>query len=457
MKRKKRFRDYSLKTSFVIYTLTMFCAATLVCSVAISRLDELRRSNAASYWSQYEEYEIPAGGSYVSWADEKGFHYQIYDDRGELTDTVGADGVTARISLLYMKEPTEGEDGGAVSGVVEVEPVWSEEERAYDLLLGMASAAVFPVCYGGGAVLCAFLFYRKKLRTPIAVLRDASRKIARKELDFSIRWDRNDEMGRLCASFEQMRAALERGNRELWRQMEERKRLNAAFAHDLRTPLTVLKGHAAMLLQDLSSGGATREEMADEVRVMDAHIARMEAYVNAMNGLQRLEDIEIHPKPGSAEALAGGLRDCAQILCAGKRLEFHFGDIDEPLCVDREIVMQVFENLLSNAVRYAREEVRVLAETRDGFLILRVSDDGPGFKAVQKATEPFYRGEGRGGDGHLGLGLYICQILCKRHGGGVSVTNNPGGGCSVGAAFALGEGITGRAVFREGVLSNQTP
>lgn len=61
-------------------------------------------------------------------------------------------------------------------------------------------------------------------------------------------------MGALCASFEEMRRALWENNRVMWRQMEERKRLNAAFAHDLRTPLTVLRGYAGMLLHDLSEG-----------------------------------------------------------------------------------------------------------------------------------------------------------------------------------------------------------
>ena len=96
-------------------------------------------------------------------------------------------------------------------------------------------------------------------------------------------------MGALCASFEEMRRALWENNRVMWRQMEERKRLNAAFAHDLRTPLTVLRGYAGMLLHDLSEG-ADPAEMAQEVGVMDAQVRRLEDYAQAMSSLQRLED-----------------------------------------------------------------------------------------------------------------------------------------------------------------------
>lgn len=61
---------------------------------------------------------------------------------------------------------------------------------------------------------------------------------------FQKKVDKEDELGKLCASFEKMRQALQESNDEMWRQMEERNRLNAAFSHDLRTPLTVLKGQS---------------------------------------------------------------------------------------------------------------------------------------------------------------------------------------------------------------------
>ena len=71
--------------------------------------------------------------------------------------------------------------------------------------------------------------------------------ISNNNLDFSIKYDSKDELGELCSSFETMRFTLANNFSEMWRQMEERKQLNAAFAHDLRTPLTVLKGYNEIL------------------------------------------------------------------------------------------------------------------------------------------------------------------------------------------------------------------
>ena len=87
----------------------------------------------------------------------------------------------------------------------------------------------------------ALLFYKNKLKKPIDILNGASKKIANNNLDFKIQYDSKDEMGQLCSSFEKMRISLSENNSRMWRSMEERKRLNAAFAHDLRTPLTDIK------------------------------------------------------------------------------------------------------------------------------------------------------------------------------------------------------------------------
>ena len=226
-----------------------------------------------------------------------------------------------------------------------------------------------------------------------------------------------------------------RSNKELWRGVEERKRLNAAFSHDLRTPLTVLKGHASMLLCGLTEDGMSREEAAEEVRAMTGSIARLERYVEAMASLQRLEDVEVHREAVSFGELARGLRDSAQILCAGKALKFQ-AIPGRSVRVDGEIVAQVFENILVNGARYARSALEVRLWTEANRLMLRVRDDGPGFSPadLEKATEPFYRDKSTPDGGcPLGLGLNICKILCRRHGGDIRLEND--GGASVTATF----------------------
>lgn len=161
-------------------------------------------------------------------------------------------------------------------------------------------------------------------------------------------------MGRLCRSYNDMRASLEQNNRKMWRFVEERRRLNASFSHDLRTPLTVLRGYTDMLRKYIPVDRYPKEKLISTVNTMSDHINRLENYVSAMNTLYRLEDITVDPGPVEGEKLAATLRSTAEILCreADMRLQFN-ACLDGILQVDAEVVMQVFENMMSNAVRFA--------------------------------------------------------------------------------------------------------
>ena len=101
---------------------------------------------------------------------------------------------------------------------------------------------------------------------------------------------------------------------------------------------------------------------------------------------------------------------------------------DISICLDCSFVSQVNNNLISNAVRYAKSAIKITYTcSKEGFY-LTVSDDGCGFskEALCKATNPYFTGENH--REHFGLGLYICKILCEHHGGYLKIEN-----CSTGA------------------------
>lgn len=124
---------------------------------------------------------------------------------------------------------------------------------------------------------------------------------------------------------------------------------NAAFAHDLRTPLTVLKGYNEML--QTSECKQTREIAA----TMGKHLSRMEAYVSSMSNLRRLEDTQPEYETISLQPFLSSLQESAQIVCTqnGKTLYLQNETIACEICIDRSFITQVCNNLLSNAVRYA--------------------------------------------------------------------------------------------------------
>lgn len=309
--------------------------------------------------------------------------------------------------------------------------------QLYELLLWLLPPVTYFICLFTASI----IFYRTKMKIPLSLLSSSAAKIADKDLDFNIHYDKNDEMGQLCIAFEKMRSALETNNREMWRQMEERKRLNAAFSHDLRTPLTVLEGHLGILQKYTPDGKLTIDDLKEVYTSMAGQVDRLKIYVSAMNNLQRLEDIEIKKQFVQTVDFVMQLKDTAKIICSNKQLTFSNEITTETIYICPEIVLQVVENLLSNAIRFARSSIYMKCCAIDNSFIINVTDNGMGFNetVLKYATNPFYTTERKDSSGHFGLGLNICKILCERHSGTITLSNLPTGGASITVAFGMGE------------------
>jgi two-component system, OmpR family, lantibiotic biosynthesis sensor histidine kinase NisK/SpaK len=281
------------------------------------------------------------------------------------------------------------------------------------------------------------LFYKLKLRKPMEIMISASEKISNQDLDFEIKYDSKDEMGQLCHAFEKMRTSLDKNNREMWRAMEERKKLNAAFSHDLRTPLTVLRGYTDFLAKYMPVDKVPQDKVISTIKTMNGHILRLENYVASMNSIQRLEEIEVEAQSVPFEQLCSRVKETAGILCKDKRLEFTLSSSSTVVNVDLNLVMQAFENLISNAVQYAKQTISVTCVAIDDTLKVVVVDDGTGFSddALHNATKPFFRDQKETDKDHTGMGLHICNIICEKHGGQLIIHNSPDGGAEVSAIF----------------------
>ncbi len=292
-------------------------------------------------------------------------------------------------------------------------------------------------------LLDAAWFYRWKLKRPLSVLNEAAEKIGKNDLDFQIEQTSADELGRLCGSFETMRGSLEKNNKAMWRAVEERRRLNAAFAHDLRTPLTVLQGYSDYLLEGLPAGKVDPKKAEATVSTMKQNLTRLQQYVESMNSIQKLEELSIKPVEISFSALCEQLRETAEILRGKDGFSFTASG-EGSLSLDQEVFFRVFENLMSNAGRYAKSTVEISLTRQENTLSLRVADDGPGFppEALKRATDPYYRGEKSATaeiTPHFGLGLTICKTLCEKHGGSLTLQNRKSGGAGIAADFQIGE------------------
>lgn len=279
-------------------------------------------------------------------------------------------------------------------------------------------------------ILADVTFYRWKLKKPLEVLAHSAARIQKQDLAFTVEAFGNDELGQLCSAFETMRAELLKTNKALWQQVEERKRLNAAFAHDLRNPVTVLKGSAKLLADGVKKGSVTQEKATDISALISQYAGRIETYVSAMTNAQKLEELEYRPDTVSWSELKTGLESSLHVLSSGTGIELNFQGTETACTVkaDRGFIFNVAENLVYNALRYAKSNVCVTLTLENPGFILRVSDDGPGFpeSILKKGAAPFLRDQDTDSE-HFGMGLYVCRLLCKKHGGDLCLDNSPNG------------------------------
>lgn len=393
------FRDLSLKWSFILYVAVCIIAIFLL-SISLSGFFNWKQNGIKNYYEDLYQDEIAKQA------------FLVLDEEA-----------VQRKSLWVYAE--------------DIKNRFSERDsKLYDLY-GLLNILVVPIA----SILCVIttgvLFYLRKIKKPLLILDSASTRIAAGDLDFKVKYNSKNEFGRLAASFEMMRKSLYETNREMWQMMEARRRLNAAFAHDLRTPLTVLRGYCDFLIKYVPEGKISDEKAISTLSTIDAYLKRLEGYTTTMSSLQKLDELELSPERVGFSSLCDKLKGISAMLPTKKKIEFH-NNGDGEIYVDLPAVFQTYENIISNAVRYAKNEVKVSCVVKDTFLSITVADDGPGFtpEALKNATEPYFRTEKSISDVmHFGIGLYISRLLCEKHGGTLVIENAKG--AKVTAKFAL--------------------
>ena len=305
----------------------------------------------------------------------------------------------------------------------------------YGSYAAMVGLPVFYIAVGIGAA--AAVYYRKKLREPITQLQNGVERIQEDNLDFHIEYDGDDELGRLCCSMEKMRRELRQKHKALWESLEQRKLLNASVSHDLRTPITVLKGYLDYLEKNIPQDKLTEDMLFDTVSSMQGAVNRLELYVESVRDIEKIENIEIEKRSENVKLLLNELRSNVRQLVGNKEIIISNDITVDKIQIDKGVFFRILENLLQNALRYAEKQVSINLSHKKDFLILTVKDDGKGFSAadLEKATTVFYSNDKE--KQHFGIGLSVCKILCEKHGGLLYVGNQKEKGACVTAKLKI--------------------
>ena len=273
------------------------------------------------------------------------------------------------------------------------------------------------------ATVAGFVVAMRRIGAPLSEIVAAAHRVG--DGDLSVRLDEQGApwLRSVARAFNTMTTGLER-------QQRERRALMADIAHELRTPLSVIRGRVEGMLDGVYPRDEQQvRQVLEETRTLGRLIEDLRTSANAESGALALRkeaaDIDV-----LVEDVAARFRleaDARRI-----RIEVALTPPLPPIDVDPDRIREVIGNLLSNALRHSPEGgvVTMACTHHTGVVVLRVMDEGPGIPPADlpRVFERFYRGPGSAGSG---LGLAIAKSLVLAHGGAIEARNRQGGGAEV--------------------------
>ena len=279
------------------------------------------------------------------------------------------------------------------------------------------------------------------INKPIKELADGANEIANGNLDYTIDYNSTNEIGQTVKAFNAMTRRLKQSIENQNRLEQSRKEMIAGVAHDLRTPLTSVKGYVEGLIDGIAN---TPEKQERYLKTIYASTLSMENMLDDLLSVSRLElgDTTLHT---STVELGEVLDDCAEeISLQLEKNDFDFvyeNHCPKPTYLELDVdgFKRVVQNIISNSLKYARKDVKgritLEAQAYQKSVIISLSDNGIGVEAenLPRIFETFYRADKartRVSDGS-GIGLSVCRKIIELHGGHIWATGTEGEGLTV--------------------------
>ena len=347
---------------------------------------------------------------------------------------------------MYDIPRLTGAEGGLInnSELSDIKTSIEKIENNFDMLTpkrkiayqicGISMIAIPMIFSIVGILICGFIFYRKKLNKPLKLLENSMEQISNKNLDFKLSYTSNDEMGKLCNSFEKMRQILEETNKELWKMIEERRLVQASVAHDLRNPISIIEGYTEYLQTNLQNDNLSKDKILEITSNINKTAKRLERYTDSIRTINALEDIEVNRKEISTRKFIEDVKSDLKQMTKSKGIGLDLEAeklFKEKIKIDSYIVYRILENIINNALRYSKEKIILSFNIQENYLIISIVDDGIGFSEDVLKERNNLIIPTSSDDKHCGLGLVISRILCKKHGGKLELSNDISGGAKV--------------------------
>ncbi|MBU5363707.1 HAMP domain-containing histidine kinase [Enterococcus raffinosus] len=286
-----------------------------------------------------------------------------------------------------------------------------------------------------GVYFATKMFYRKRILQPITILEKSIQQIEQGNYQHPVYYNTYDEFEKTSLGLDHLRLTLQENEKKLNEMYRDQKKVNAAFSHDLRTPLATIQNNLELLEAYYEQDRLSPEVFDKSAVKIKNSITRLSSFSETMQQLQKLEDRPLHKELQPLNLIEEHIREIEQ-HCSKKELLITKDYPKITAKYDLDLINEVVENLLNNAYRFAKQTIDITITLQEKLVIVYVKDDGPGFskKELLTATEPYYS---QNKNSHFGLGLTIAEALSQKHGGQLKIANSLEGGAIVSAVFLL--------------------
>jgi len=297
----------------------------------------------------------------------------------------------------------------------------------------LVSIVLILICTAGMLIIWIY----SGMIAPLRKLEEATKNISEGNLDFTIEAEKNDEIGMLCNSFEEMRKRLKESAEESIRNEKENRILISNIAHDLKTPITAVKGYSEGLLDGVAD---TPEKQEKYLRTINNKANEMDRLINELSFYSKMNANKI-PYNFAKIGVADYFNDCAEELgmdLEAKNIGFTYlnyvaGDV--LIIADPEQLKRVVNNIVGNSVKYmstAAGVINLRIKDVGDFIQVEIEDNGKGIatKDLPYIFERFYRADAsrNSATGGNGIGLSIVKKIVEDHGGKIWATSKEGTG-----------------------------
>jgi signal transduction histidine kinase len=400
------------KAPFIVLLVLTFLAEALACYFMLTRIKDIKTDpvkvnecmysitenfgDTSKYNDQLDYVVIDNGGNI------------LYKTKEGLSESIN-EAIQTRGLIIDLK--VDGEVKGNVIFDYNIGVQMAEFKQniiAVFIIVGVLQTAIIIFWY---------IYINRSMITPFTKLSDFAARVAEGNLDMPLQMDRGHVFGAFTESFDLMRSELKKARIAEKKANDEKKEVIAKLSHDIKTPVASIKSTSEVGM------AITKEERTREMfRVIDAKSDQIKTLVDNLftSSVQDITEIEVNPGNQPSDVISGLIKNSDYLNRAG--------GFTVPLCdvyFDKLRLQQVFDNIFMNSYKYADTDMHVKASISGDYLVIRISDEGPGVKEeeIPLLKDKFRRGSNASDKDGAGLGLYLTDYFMEKMDGKIGLKN----------------------------------